>query len=80
VNQVGVAQVVQAAGAQDLRTSLEPDGLGEGDAAILGQQLGGHAPQSSQHGPAGVDDLNLAVPGDPSPHLSADLPHRPSLQ
>ena len=29
--------------------------------AVASQQLGGHAAQSAQHGPAGVDKLQLAV-------------------
>ncbi len=60
VDQRGVAQVVQAVRAEDLSTSLEPDGLAEGD-AVLGEELWGHAAQGAEHGPAGVDDLDLAV-------------------
>jgi hypothetical protein len=61
VDEGGVAQVVQAAGGKDLCAGLEPHGLAELDAA--GQQLGGDAAQSSQHGPPGVDHLDLTVPG-----------------
>ena len=43
---------------EDLGTSLEPDWLLEGD-AVLCQQLGEDASQSSKHGPPGVDDLDL---------------------
>jgi len=35
---------------EDLGSSLEPGGLSEGDSGVLGQQLGGEAPQSSEHG------------------------------
>ena len=38
-----------------------PDGLAELD-AILCEQLGGDAAQSSEHGPPGVDHLDLAIP------------------
>ena len=31
------------------------------DAAVLGEQLGGDAAEGAQHGPARVDDLDLAV-------------------
>ena len=61
VHQGGVAQVVQAARAEDLGASLEPGGLTELDASVLLQQLGRHAAQSAQHGPAGMDDLDRAV-------------------
>ena len=60
VHQGGVAQVVEAVRAEDLSAGLEPDGLAEGD-AVLGEQLWGHAAQGSEHGPASVDDLDLAV-------------------
>lgn len=43
---------------EDLGTSLEPDWLLEGD-TVLCQQLGEDASQSSEHGPPGVDDLDL---------------------
>ncbi len=59
VDQGGVAEVVEAIGAEDGGSSLEPDGLSQGH-AVVGEQLGGHAAQSSQEGPAGVDDLGLA--------------------
>mmetsp|Transcript_36641 Transcript_36641/g.79006 ORF Transcript_36641/g.79006 Transcript_36641/m.79006 type:complete len:284 (-) Transcript_36641:28-879(-) len=63
VHQVGVAQVVQAALGEDLGAGLEPDGLAERDAVVLGQDLGGDAAQGAQHSPASVDDLGLAVGG-----------------
>jgi len=50
VDNGGVAQVVEAVSGEDLGSSLEPGGLSEGDAGVLGQQLGGQAPQSSEHG------------------------------
>ena len=59
MHQVLIAQVVQATVLEDLGTSLEPHGLTEGD-AVLGQQLGGDAAQGAQHGPAGMDHLQLA--------------------
>ena len=37
-----------------------PDSLAKLD-AVLCEQLRGHAAQSSEHGPPGVDDLNLAI-------------------
>ena len=112
VDEAGVAQVVQAAGLEDLRAGLEPHGLAKlramhhdhqessaADAqpdlqdgtlhrclstwvhptglgtlevvnkgrgghlhAVLGEQLGGHAAQGAEHGPPGVDHLDLTVP------------------
>ena len=62
VDQGGVAQVVEAVVAEDLCASLEPGGLLELDAGVLGQQLGGQDAQGAQEGPAGVDDLDLTVP------------------
>ena len=61
MDQRGVAQVVQATVREDLGAGLEPHGLAKGGAA--GQQLGGDAAQGAQHGPAGVDHLDLAVAG-----------------
>jgi len=63
VDEAGVAEVVQAAGGEDLRASLKPDGLTE-LGAVLGKELGEDAPQSTEHGPPGVDDLKLTVPGE----------------
>lgn len=62
MNQRGVAQVVQAVVVEDLCASLEPDGLLELDAGVLGQQLGGEDAQSAEQCPPGVDDLDLAIP------------------
>ncbi|GIL65756.1 hypothetical protein Vafri_19455, partial [Volvox africanus] len=60
VHQRGVAQVVQTALLEDLSAGLEPHGLTELH-AVLRQQLGGHAAQGAKHGPAGMDQLQLAV-------------------
>ena len=60
MDQGAVAQVVQATVLEDLGTSLEPHGLTELH-TVLGQQLGGNAAQSSKHGPASVDQLQLTV-------------------
>ena len=49
-------------GSEDLRAGLEPHGLAELDACVLGEQLGGHAAEGTQHSPASVDHLGLAVP------------------
>ena len=35
-----------------------------GDAAVLGEHLGGNAAQGAEHGPPGVDDLDLPVAGE----------------
>ena len=61
VDQGRVAEVVQAVRAEDLSTGLEPHGLAEADARVLGEQLWGDASESAKHGPAGVDDLDLTV-------------------
>jgi hypothetical protein len=63
VYQVRVAEVVETALGEDLRAGLEPNGLAELD-AVLGQDLGEHATERAQHGPAAVDHLQLAVPGE----------------
>ena len=61
VHQGGVAEVVEATLGEDLAAGLEPDGLAEAHAAVLGEQLGGEAAEGAEHGPAGVDQLLLAV-------------------
>ena len=61
MDQGWVAKVVQAITAEDLRAGLEPDGLCELD-AILCQNLWGEDAQRTQEGPAGMNDLDLAVP------------------
>jgi hypothetical protein len=63
VDQARVAEVVQPTLAEDLRPGLEPHGLAELD-AVAGEQLREHAAQRAQHGPAGVDDLQLPVLGE----------------
>ena len=55
-----LTQVVEAISLEDLGTSLEPGGLGGSGLVQLGDE---HA-QGSEEGPAGVDDLHLAVPGE----------------
>ncbi|GIL88150.1 hypothetical protein Vretifemale_16240, partial [Volvox reticuliferus] len=60
MHQRRVAQVVQATLLEDLGAGLEPHGLTELHAA-LGQQLRGHAAQSTQHSPTRVDQLQLAI-------------------
>lgn len=61
VDQGGVAEVVEAVRAEDLSASLEPHSLAEGHARVLRKELWGNAAQGAEHGPAGVDDLDLAV-------------------
>ncbi|CAA7408466.1 unnamed protein product [Spirodela intermedia] len=63
VHQAGVAQVVQAALAEDLGPGLEPHGLAELD-AVAGEQLREDAAQGAEHGPAGVDDFQFPVLGE----------------
>ena len=50
MHQGGVAKVVQSVAAEDLSSSLEPDSLTELDAAILLQELWGHASKGTKHG------------------------------
>jgi len=64
MDQLLVAQVVQATISKDLGASLEPHGLTELHTGILGQQLGGQHAQSTQQGPTRVDQLNLPVAGE----------------
>ena len=61
LRQVGVAKVVKTTLREDLGTSLEPHGLTELHTSVLGQERGGHAAESSQHSPTGVDQLSLTV-------------------
>jgi hypothetical protein len=65
VDEGRVAQVVEASLGQDLGAGLEPHGLAEADAAVLGEELGGEAAQGAEHGPPGVDHLDLTVPACP---------------
>ena len=63
MHDVLVAEVVEAALLEDLGTGAEPHGLAEGH-TVAGEDLGGHAAEGAEHGPAGVDDLQLAVAGE----------------
>ena len=63
MHQARVAQVVQATVAEDLGPGLEPHGLAELD-AVAGQQLREDAAKGAEHGPPGVDHLQLAVLGE----------------
>ncbi|CAL5065276.1 unnamed protein product [Urochloa decumbens] len=63
VDQAGVAEVVEAALAEDLGSRLEPDGLAELD-AVAGEELREDAAERAEHGPAGMDHLQLAVLGE----------------
>lgn len=71
VHEVGVAEVVEAAGGEDLGAGLEPDRLAKGNIRIPGQQLGGQDTEGAQHGPARVDQLRLPVPA--NPHSPSDI-------
>lgn len=63
MDEVGVAQVVKTAFREDLRSSLEPDGLAELDTILL-EDLGEDAPEGTEHGPPAVDDFKLTVLGE----------------
>ena len=63
VHQARVSEVVEPAVAEDLGAGLEPDGLAELD-AVAGEQLGEDAAEGAEHGPPGVDHLELAVLGE----------------
>ena len=63
VDQRRVAEVVEAAVLEDEGLVLEPDRLLERD-AVVGEDLGRDAAERAEHGPAGVDDLDLAVAGE----------------
>jgi hypothetical protein len=65
VNERGVAQIVEAARREDLSASLEPHWLPEGN--LVCQQLWGDTAQCSQHRPASMDQLDLAIPAPTSP-------------
>ena len=60
MDEVRVAEVVQATVGEDLGAGLEPDTLTEGD-AVAGEDLGGDTAEGAEHGPASMDDLELAV-------------------
>ena len=57
----GVAEVVKTTLREDLSTSLEPHGLTELNASVLGQQIGGQAAESSQHSPTPMHHLSFTV-------------------
>jgi len=59
-----VPEVVQTAFGEDLRSCLEPDGLAELDSGVFAEELRGEASEGAQHGPSGMDDLELAVLGE----------------
>ena len=62
MDQVGVAEVVEAVITEDGGTSLEPGGgITERDNTVGLEELGGQAAEGAKHGPAGMDDLDLAV-------------------
>ena len=63
MDQARVAEVVEAALAEDLGARLEPDCLAELD-AVASEQLGEDAAERAEHGPAAVDYLELAVLGE----------------
>ena len=56
----GLSEVVEASVSEDLGTSLEPNGLG--GARLV--ELRDDNSEGSEEGPAGMDDLNLAVLGE----------------
>ncbi len=59
-----LTEVVKATLLEDLGAGLEPQGLAELHTSVLLQELRGEAAQSAEHGPAGMDQLNLAVTGE----------------
>jgi hypothetical protein len=64
VDQVGVAEVVEAVLGEDGSLDLEPFGVGaEVNGARALELLGDEAAEGAEHGPASVDDLDLAIAG-----------------
>ena len=61
VDEGGVAEVVQATVREDLAAGLPPNSLCDGGALVVGEDLGGQAPDNTEHGPAAVHDLDLTV-------------------
>ena len=59
VDEAGEAEVLDALIGEDLGTSLEP-----GDVAGVGRPFGDDAAESTKHGPASVDELDLTVLGE----------------
>jgi hypothetical protein len=64
VDKVGVTEVVKTLIGEDVGLASEPDGLTEVDGAVALEELGDDASKSTEHGPASVDDLDLAVAGE----------------
>ena len=65
MDQVGVAEVVEAIVREDGGTSLEPGGgITELGGTVCLEELGGDAAKGTKHGPASVDHLDLAVAGE----------------
>lgn len=64
MDEAGVAEVVKATAVEDLATCLPPHCLSKGCSLVLGKQLGCEAPCCAKHGPAAVEDLDLAVAGE----------------
>ena len=64
VDEGWVAQVVETTLLEDGGTGLEPGGgVTKVSGTVALEQLWGHASQGSQHGPSGVDHLQLSVAG-----------------
>ena len=64
VDQGRVAEVVEPVALEDLGTGREPDrGLVRERHAVVLEDLRHDAAERAEHGPAGVDDLDLAVAG-----------------
>jgi hypothetical protein len=64
MDEVRVAKVVQAIVREDGGTGLEPDGsISKVSSTVSLEELGGEAAKGTKHGPAGVDQLDLAVAG-----------------
>ncbi|KAF6991530.1 hypothetical protein CFC21_008607 [Triticum aestivum] len=62
MHEAGIAEVVKATLAEDLRTGLEPYGLAKLD-AVACKKLGEDASQCTEHSPPAVDHLELPVLG-----------------
>ena len=58
VHEAGETEVVNAFLSEDLGTSVEP-----GNVSSVGGPLGHEAAEGTEHSPASMDDLDLAVPG-----------------
>lgn len=61
VYEVWGAEIVEAFRGEDLGAGLEPDGLAESSALVLGQDLGGDTAEGPEHGPPTVNHLELPV-------------------